>query len=173
VVDFFFRPSDKIKDLSRNTVLFSSLTLFFSIYKIPITSFPYLSLNLDPKVSAEVFKDIKITSIFLIVSIFLFVQLITTNITEYLDWRRSKELEINQQAAENKIVTAPAKVALNTESQQAFNSTQAALDKINTCNTLLGYSRIVIEFILPAILVFSSLWREGGNLWAFLRVTIA
>ena len=173
MVDFFFRPSDKTRDLSRNTVLFSSLTLFFSIYKIPITSFPYLSLNLDPNVSAEIFKDIKITSIFLIVSIFLFVQLITTNMTEYLDWRRSKELEINQQASQNKFVSAPAQAALNEESQQAFNSSQEELDKIYTCNTLLGYSKLAIEFVLPAILVFSSLWREGGNLWTFLRVTIA
>lgn len=172
MIDLYFRPSDKVRDLSRNTVLFSSLTLFFSIYQIPITAFPFLSLNLDTKSAEAVFKNINVTSVLLIVALFYFVQMCLLGFTEYADWQRQKELALYKDASENKVSVAAASIRLDSASQQALNNAQSALNNLNKCNSALGFGRILFELIFPAVLTGAGVWLAGRNLWAFIRVTI-
>jgi hypothetical protein len=174
MIDLYYRPSDKVRDLSRNTVLFSSLTLFFSIYKIPITSFPFLTLNLDPKKAAEIFQNVSITSVLLIVSIFFLAQLYLLAFTEYGDWQRTKELALAKEALEGTISLEPKPDTkkLPSEAQEAYNNAQAALARLQRCNTTIGVARILFEFIFPAVLVLGGVLLEGGNLLAFMRVTL-
>jgi len=170
--DKFFRTNDKIRDFYRSSILYSSLTLFFSIYKIPITSIPFLSLNLDQKISSEIFKNVNITSILLIISIFYMVQACIMYFTEKIDWLRSVELRINKRAAENGFSARPVALSLNEESQQAYNSSQRELRKLYTCNTILNWFRVAFETLLPAGLLVIAIMREGENLWAFLRASV-
>jgi hypothetical protein len=172
MIDLYFRPSDKVRDLSRNTVLFSSLTLFFAIYQIPITSLPFLSLNLEPQEAAAVFQNVNVTSVLLIVALFHFAQLCLLSSTEYLDWRRAKELALATSALKNEISAQPTGQPLSPTSQEAFASAQKSLHVINSWNNAIGVTRILFEFIFPAILTIAGLWLAGGNLWAFIRVTL-
>ena len=172
MVDIYFRPSDKVRELSRNAVLFSSLTLFFSIYQIPITTLPFLSLNLDAKTSETVFKNINITSVLLIAALFYFIQMCLVLSTEYADLQRQKELALYKDATENKISIEAISLELDPASQQALNNAQKARNKLHYCNIFLGCGRIILEVVFPAVLIAAGVCLAGRNLWAFIRASI-
>lgn len=167
--DFQFKPSDKFRELSRNVVLFSAITLFFSIYHIPLASVPFVALPLDAESAKRVFEHLDVAGPSLLATLFLTVQAYLLLATEYVDYLFERE----QGLLNGFIETAPKEsVILDLKHQEAWNDIQAFLHELHGCRKVLGYLRLIFEIIFPALLAAVATWLAAKNLWAFINALV-